>query len=319
MSFLPLIYLMFHGDIRNFYIALIITRLIYGIGLAICFTAVFTYVADIIPKERLNEGIGMFGATGLLGLALGPVMAELIIKKYGFGVFFIASSITAGVGLLLELPLPESYYPEMGTSKISFLSIIRIKKILIIATASLCFGIVIAATGNFVAPFVEEKRLSFISIYYICYSASAILTRLFGGRLADRLGEEKIIPYGLIASISGLTVIVFLKNELILCAAGILSGCGHGFLFPCLNSLMIRNQPVAIRGKLTGVFTGSIDAGIFAGSIILGYIGDWFGFKVLFLSSALALLPWLILFKPNIKLLKRKRTTNPSFILRNRR
>ncbi len=301
MSFLPLIYLMFHGDIRDLYIPLIITRLIYGIGLAICFTAVFTYVADIIPKERLNEGIGMFGATGLLGLAMGPVAAELIIKRYGFGVFFIASSITAGIGLLVELLLPESYSADRTISnKISFFSILKIKKIPIIALVSLCFGISIAATGNFVAPFVQEKRLSFIFIYYICYSASAIFTRLFGGKLADRLGEERIIPYGLTAAISGLIVIAFLKNEFILCIAGILSGCGHGLLFPCLNSLMIRNKPISIRGKLMGVFTGSIDAGIFAGSLILGYIGDWFGFEILFLSAAIALLPWIVVFRTKI-------------------
>ena len=213
----------------------------------------------------------------------------------------MASSICAGIGLLFELPLPESYSPETVTPEVSFLSMLRIKRISVIALMSLCFGIVLAATGNFVSPFVEQKGLSFISTYYLCYSASAIFTRLFGGRLADRMGEERIIPYGLMAEISGLVVLIFLKDELILSVAGILSGCGHGFLFPCLNSLMIRNQPGSIRGKLTGIFTGSIDAGIFAGSVILGYIGDWLGFQALFLSSALALLPWLIIFKPKLK------------------
>lgn len=304
MTILPLTYLVFHGNIKDFYIPLVLIRLIYGIGLAICFTSVFTYVADIIPEERLNEGIGMFGATGLMGLALGPVMAELIIRIYGFKLFFIASSIVAGLGLSLELLLPESYSPDKGGPNVSFSTVLKTKRILTIAMISLCFGIVLAATGNFVSPFVEEIRLRFISIYYICYSSSAIFIRLFGGKIADRLGEETIIPYGLITAISGLIVIIFLKNELTLCIAGVLSGCGHGFLFPCLNSLMIRNGSISIRGKLTGIFTGSIDTGIFAGSVMLGYIGDWFGFKALFLSSALALLPWLMVFRPNIKRLK---------------
>jgi len=66
-----------------------------------------------------------------------------------------------------------------------------------------------------------------------------------------------------------------------------MSGCGHGFLFPCLNSLAIRNEPIDTRGKITGVFTGGIDAGAFVGSIILGYIGQWAGFQVLFLQQAL--------------------------------
>ena len=76
--------------------------------------------------------------------------------------------------------------------------------------------------------------------------------------------------------------------ELIL--SGLLSGCGHGFLFPSLNSLAIRNEPIAIRGKITGVFTGGIDAGAFIGAVLLGYIGEWAGFQALFLAAGLALL-----------------------------
>ena len=293
---IPITYLVLKGDISDIYIPLLVTRLIYGIGLAICFTAVFTYVADIVPKERLNEGIGMFGATGLLGLAIGPVIGELLIKRYGFDAFFVASTIIAGIGLFIELFLPESYVNKKGSESVPFASLLRIKRILMISFLSFCFGVVIAATGNFVSPFAKEKGLRFISFYYICYSGAAILTRLFGGRLADRFGEEKIIPYGLMLGASGLIVLSFLKNEFILSTAGILSGCGHGFLFPCLNSLMIRGQPGEIRGKLTGLFTGSIDAGVFAGSIILGYIGDWFGLQALFLFSSFSLIPWIFLF-----------------------
>ena len=69
--------------------------------------------------------------------------------------------------------------------------------------------------------------------------------------------------------------------------SGLFFGCGHGFLFPCLNTLAVRNEPAQIRGKITGVFTGSIDAGVFAGSIILGFIGEWAGFRALFLVAGL--------------------------------
>jgi len=45
-----------------------------------------------VPEERLNEGIGMFGVTGLTGLAIGPVISEIIISKFGFSVFFLAAT-----------------------------------------------------------------------------------------------------------------------------------------------------------------------------------------------------------------------------------
>ena len=155
---------------------------------------------------------------------------------------------------------------------------------------ALIFGITLAATGNFISPFADEREIPFISLYYLCYSSAAILTRIVGGRLADRLGEDRIIPYALLLTGGGLMALIFLSGSTVLAVSGVMSGCGHGFLFPCLKSLIIRNEPIDIRGKITGVFTGGIDAGAFAGSIVLGYIGEWAGFEALFLAAGLALL-----------------------------
>ena len=88
MSILPLTYLFFRGDLNSFYLYLIIARILHGVGFAIYFTGVFTYISDIVPQKRLNEGLGMFGITGLAGLALGPVVAELVISAFGFSSFF---------------------------------------------------------------------------------------------------------------------------------------------------------------------------------------------------------------------------------------
>jgi predicted MFS family arabinose efflux permease len=61
--------------------------------------------------------------------------------------------------------------------------------------------------------------------------------------------------------------------------------------------MAIRDEPAAIRGKATGIFTGGLDAGIFAGSLMLGYIGDWFGLNTLFVCAGLSMAAALILFR----------------------
>jgi dipeptide/tripeptide permease len=76
-----------------------------------------------------------------------------------------------------------------------------------------------------------------------------------------------------------------------------MSGLGHGFLFPCLTAVALRDEPIAIRGKVTGAFTGSMDAGAFFGSILLGYIGERAGFPALFLTAGLSLFLGLFFFK----------------------
>ena len=289
MSVLPLIYLLFRGTLSDFYLFLILVRILHGVGLAICFTASFTYIADIVPAERLNEGIGMFGVTGLIGLAIGPVIGEIIITEFGFSAFFFAATGMATLGLMIHLPLSESFVNDSQKFSQSFFTVLAKRKILFVALLAFLFGFGLAATGSFVSPFAKEQGIAFISLYYISYSSVAVFTRLVGGRLADRVGEDRIIPYALTLTGGGLLILMLLGGNSILALSGLMSGCGHGFLFPCLNSLAIRNEPIDIRGKIIGVFTGGIDAGTFVGSIILGYIGQWAGFQALFFAAGLTL------------------------------
>ncbi len=84
MSVLPLAYLSFHGDLRAFYLPLLGVRIIHGMGFAICLTAAFTYIADLIPEGRLNEGLGIFGVSGTYRHGVGPAIAELVIDRIRF-------------------------------------------------------------------------------------------------------------------------------------------------------------------------------------------------------------------------------------------
>jgi len=297
LSVLPIVYLLFEGNLSDFYLPLLVVRVVHGVGVALCFTAVFTYIADIIPPTRLNEGIGMFGVTGLIGMALGPAVGEIIIRQSGFHVFFLAAAGMAVIGLVLHIHLPESYTQRTNKSSQSFFAVMLRSRTFTIAMLACLFGFGLSATIGFVSPFAREQNITFISLYFICYSGAAVLTRFFGGRLADRIGEGRVVPYALVLTGGGLFMLIFLGGNMILVIAGLMSGFGHGLLFPCLNALAIRDEPIDIRGKITGVFTGGLDAGAFVGSLMLGYIGEWAGFQALFFAAGLALLLGLAVYR----------------------
>jgi len=297
MTALPLSYLLFQQDLSRLYPALLFARIVHGIGLALCFTAAFTYMADIIPETRLNEGMGMFGVTGLSGMAVGPAIAEVIIQHAGFVPFFLAASGMGALGFLLHLRIPESHFEYSSLSSSSFLSVLLRTRTLKVSLLAFLFGYALAASGSFVSPYGKEKDIAFISLYYLSYSGMAVLTRFVGGRLADRLGELRIIPYAMTLTGLGLLLLCFLGGEMILVISGIMSGCGHGFLFPCLTAVAVRDAPIAIRGKVTGAFTGSMDGGAFFGSILLGYIGERAGYPALFLTAGVSLFIGLVFFK----------------------
>ena len=116
-------------------------RVVHGVGFAICLTAALTYIADIIPDERLNGGLGMFGISGLVGSALGPVIAEIVIHRAGFDPLFIVASAMSCVSLILQYPLKETYVHVVKPMESSFFLVLQKKRVFMIAAIALLFGV----------------------------------------------------------------------------------------------------------------------------------------------------------------------------------
>jgi len=292
MTLMPLLHLFLTGPLDSFYLLLLLMRIVHGIGLGLCFTAVFTFVADIIPERRLNEGIGMFGVSGLVGMAIGPALAEPILENFGNNAFFLTAAALAASALLLHLPVKVVEHPEQHLVRgaPSFFTLLRQRKFLIIGGLSIAFGVGLAATGNFVAPLAQERGIQHVSFYYIAYSGAAVGVRFYAGRLADRVGESVILPWGLGLAVTGLLLLPLTAGNMLLVVSGLLFGTGHGLIFPTLNAMAIRNEPYAVRGKVTGIYTGGLDSGIFTGSLILGLVGEWFGLSSLFVCAGVLML-----------------------------
>ncbi len=305
MVVLPVVYLLLSGPLSGFYPGLVLMRILHGIGMALCFTAAFTFVADIVPPARLNEGIGIFGISGLAGMAAGPALAEFALNHYGFDAMFVTASLLAGVGLAAHLPLSEPLVDRQDPDRtISFFRVLMRPKILAVALLAVLFGIGMASAGNFVAPLAAARSILHVSLFFVAYSVAAVLVRLGGGRVADRIGEVRVIPYALVITGGGLLFVTLAYHAWSLALAGAVTGCGHGLLFPSLNSLAVRGEPAGIRGKITGIYTGALDGGNFAGSILLGYIGEWLGLRALFIVAGLALISGLIVIPGGFRRMK---------------
>jgi predicted MFS family arabinose efflux permease len=129
--------------------------------------------------------------------------------------------------------------------------------------------------------------------------------------LADRVGEERILPLALLVIGGGYLMLVDLEGSGRLLLSGMVTGVGQGLVFPCFLALALRNEPIGDRGKINGAFTGGLDLGLFGGSLLLGWIGQRAGYGPLFLMAGAFVWAGLLYFLARILPLVSKRSVNP--------
>jgi len=295
LTLVSIAHLFFNGTIGEIYPAIVFLRFVFGAGMALSVIATLTLAADLIAGPRLNEGFGLFGLMPMVGIAIGPIAGEIIVNRYGLEGMFITAALFFFSGLIMITLIKEQFTASTYSKRGDFIRALRFPVVWRMSCICLCFGLAFAAHAGFVAPFAKSINLT-ISWYFACYSAAAVLSRMFAGHLSRRFGDMRIIPSALVLSAFGFMSLSQVTSSLGLVGAGITSGLGHGLLFPSLIALTIRHIAIADRGKVTGVITGGVDLGLFIGSIIMGQLGNYLGFQSIFAAASFTMLVGLLSF-----------------------
>lgn len=68
-------------------------RVLYGVGFGMTSTVYGTMASDVIPLKRIGEGMGYFGLSTGLSMALAPVIGLWLLDAYGFGTLVFVSTV----------------------------------------------------------------------------------------------------------------------------------------------------------------------------------------------------------------------------------
>lgn len=294
MALVSLAHLLLREDLSVVYPVLVLLRFIFGAALALGIVASLTMAADMVAGPRLNEGLGLFGIMPMLGLALGPLLGEFLVTKLGFEAMFWGSAAIFTISMLLIYPMKDRFVASTTVRIGGFFRVLALPLVWRMALIALFFGAAFAAHAGFVTPFAHARDLP-VSLYFISYSTAAILSRLFCGWLARLFGETRIIAAALLVGGIGFISLLMVSSSFGLMVAGFVAGLGQGLLFPSLVALTIRPMVQSNRGKVAGTLTGGFDGGIFFGSLMMGQLGEFFGFNAIFgLAAATAFLGLII-------------------------
>jgi len=284
IAVLPLFHLI--GDAGVLPLAL---RALGGIGWGISMTAAMTICSDLAPVSRLAQSMGIIGVAGLLSVALGPLLAEEIVRQFGFGGLYNASLLFLIISFACLALTKEVIKPNHNRQfrKPYLLNNVALYSVFFIFLLPVFHGAIRGAVVFFIALFGKSIPLDRVGPFFVAFSVSAILTRIFLGDLSDRYGRKQILfPSVCIISLN----LIFLSQVQSLgmfVLAGFIGGFGQGMIFPALSTYVIDILGQENKGFAISLYLTFFDVGMGLGPPLFGWISDLYGYRSMYLIAGL--------------------------------
>ena len=267
--------------------ALVALRLVTGIGEGCIFVGAATVINDLAPEERRGEAVSLYSLGVWGGLAIGPVLGEVVLAHGSFDAVWLTASACASLAMLAGLAIPETRPVTAGPPAHGRL----------VHPAALGPGLVLifsafgfAGFNAFVALYARDLGLAGAGWVFFLYSAIVIGIRIFGRRLPDRLGAKRAAGSALAFLSTGLLTIGVWNQPLGLFVGTAAFAAGTALAFPALMTLAVERAEPAERSSVIGTFSACVDVGFAFGAITLGGVAAAAGYDAVFIAGSLSAL-----------------------------
>jgi MFS family permease len=252
--------------------------------------ALFAMVYSLLPRGREGEGMATFSLCGMVPAAITPLVGEMLVRRFGFDAFFGLAIGLSCAGIVATALLSDDRRARADVAaapvgNATYAEVLADTGLRPLWWVTFLFSLALSARMAFVAPFAYQVGIERVGWYFALYSLGAVVLRVFGGRLIDRIGPERILLPSLVVQGIGLGLIALAGVPWMLDAAAVVGGVGHGLLYPALSALVIARTKQNAMGRSSSVYTSLFDAGAMAGPYALGGFAALFGYLPMFIAS----------------------------------
>lgn len=277
----------------GYYFALTVTffvilRFIHGLFWGLTSVSANTVAIDIIPASRRAEGIGYFGVTMNIAMALAPFIAIKVYDERGFS-FLISFALMMGtlaIVAVLFIQIPKRIPKSEPKQPLSFDRFILIKAIpILLNQLFLTFGWgTLAAYAVLYGKSIGVQNSAF---FFLFLAGGIILSRVNSGKLVDKgYMHQVILSSSILISLSYLSFSLF-HNIYAFNISAFFIGIGYGSLLPALQTIYLNMAPASKRGTANSTYLTGFDLGIGLGMLVGASIAEKYDFSVMYLLNSL--------------------------------
>ena len=310
---------------------LYLVRLAMGATQGAFFVGSATLVNDLAPPERRGEATNYFSVAVYGGMAIGPLLGEVVQRASSFPVAFVMGGALLAVASVLATRLPVDR-PQPPTQRavaaattgpdddqLDGGSVTTGEPADVGAAASgrptggrlgslfylravvpgliLLGGLVtFTALNGFMPLYVEELDLGSAGLVLLVYGLVVLVMRIIGSRLPDRVGTLRMTAISLVGQAAGMTVMALWASQTGLIVGAVVLAVGGSFLYPTLLTAAVYDVPENERARATSTFSMAFELSAGLGGPILGVAAALAGTQAAFWGAAIgavAVLPLL--------------------------
>lgn len=236
-----------------------------------------TWMSNLLPKEKIGSGMGMYGTMNALAMAIAPAIGVSMYQKVGYRSSFIIATVFAILTMLLvqfihDKGEPAQHVNESVSNNKVNLQIVD-KKVIPVAIIIMLFAIPYCATQSFLVSYASTKGLNItVSLFFPLYAGVLLILRLSLRNLFDKKSFSFfMILSSISALISIITLMVMQNNIAMFFAAAFMAG-GYGIMCSVCQTKAILLAGEGKRGLANSTYYVGLDLGMALGPIIGGVL-----------------------------------------------
>lgn len=269
-------------------------------------------VATETPKTNSGQALGTIASATTAGTLLGPLVGGALTSIFSYRVtFMITGGLLLICSVLVLFFVHEDDFKPVTAKKLDKASGV-IKSL---NSPHLIFGLllttlIIKAANNSINPIVSLYVRQLLDGHGNVVFISGVIAALPGiatfavasrfGALGDKIGTHKIIVAGFIAATIFFFLTAFVQNTIELGILRFLVGFSDACLFPQVQTMLTKNSPAAVTGRIFSWNQSAMYIGNIFGPLLGSTISGLTNYSTVFLVTAGIVVFNLILFKINV-------------------
>ena len=262
-----------------------IVRTLHGGPFGALTVANSTVAIDVLPSSRRNEGIGYYGLSNNLAMAIAPTFAIFVYTQtHNFELLFWLALAIATFGWIVDATVTVSSPIQGKSDRVLSLDRFFLARGWLLGVNMVFFGFCFGVMSNYLA--IYGKQVLGITggtgTWFMLCSIGLILSRLQGGKALRQGRLTHNASEGMIISLVGYTLFIASPNMFGYYSSALLIGLGNGHMWPAFQNMMISMAHHNERGTANSTILISWDVGMGLGILAGGAIAEHFGYATAF-------------------------------------